>query len=230
MPFLFRATPRHGNRQEVSSLGSQPEGGRAFSRPTRRHPRRYENNATTCTRSSIRAIWAPHSKALDSGGPHTVDAYAADDDRDLARIRKICLRFPGCDEGELEAPTRRVVEAQPGRACDPRAHARRAVGGTNAVRPRGRTRGPRGFARPGARARAPERRARRRQLHRHDQAGRGSAHREARAPGRAFDRLDHGVDRRRRGRDLDRATRSEQARGLRRNCRGALPTSRATQP
>src|SRR5215207_83951 len=33
MPFLFRATPQHGNRQTASSLGSQPAGGRAFSRP-----------------------------------------------------------------------------------------------------------------------------------------------------------------------------------------------------
>jgi hypothetical protein len=33
MPFLFRATPQHGNRRADLSLGSQPEGGRAFSRP-----------------------------------------------------------------------------------------------------------------------------------------------------------------------------------------------------
>jgi hypothetical protein len=33
MPFLFRATPQHGNRRADLSIGSQPEGGRAFSRP-----------------------------------------------------------------------------------------------------------------------------------------------------------------------------------------------------
>ena len=33
MPFLFRATPQHGNRRMASSLGSQPESGRALSRP-----------------------------------------------------------------------------------------------------------------------------------------------------------------------------------------------------
>jgi GNAT superfamily N-acetyltransferase len=33
MPFLFRATPQHGNRQTAPSFGSQPKGSRAFSRP-----------------------------------------------------------------------------------------------------------------------------------------------------------------------------------------------------
>src|SRR6266542_1663648 len=33
MPFLFRATPQHGNRRADSSLRSQPEGGRALSGP-----------------------------------------------------------------------------------------------------------------------------------------------------------------------------------------------------
>src|SRR3954451_14243653 len=34
MPFLFRATPQHGNRRTASSFRSQPESGRAFLRPT----------------------------------------------------------------------------------------------------------------------------------------------------------------------------------------------------
>ncbi|MDQ1510453.1 MAG: hypothetical protein QOG50_2297 [Actinomycetota bacterium] len=57
-PFLFRATPQHGNRRMASSLGSQPESGRAFSRPNRRHPRRYEMTAARDTHSTIRAICA----------------------------------------------------------------------------------------------------------------------------------------------------------------------------
>jgi hypothetical protein len=56
MPFLFRATPQHGNRQTVSSLGSQPESGRAFSRPIHQHPRRYETTATRDSNSTIRAF------------------------------------------------------------------------------------------------------------------------------------------------------------------------------
>lgn len=38
------------------SFGSQPHGDRAFERHTRPDPRRYENHATPCIRSSIRAI------------------------------------------------------------------------------------------------------------------------------------------------------------------------------
>jgi hypothetical protein len=39
--------PRHstGTSEEVSSFGSQPNGGRAFSRPPRLHPQRYEFTA-----------------------------------------------------------------------------------------------------------------------------------------------------------------------------------------
>ena len=40
----------------ASSLKSQPESGRAFSRPTRRHPRRYETTAARDTHSTIRAL------------------------------------------------------------------------------------------------------------------------------------------------------------------------------
>jgi hypothetical protein len=64
MPFLFRATPQHGNQQPASSLGSQPESGRALSRPIRRHPRRYETTAARDTNSTIRAICARRSLAL----------------------------------------------------------------------------------------------------------------------------------------------------------------------
>ena len=42
---LFRATPQHGNQQTAPSLESQPEGSRAFLRPSRQHPRRYEHLA-----------------------------------------------------------------------------------------------------------------------------------------------------------------------------------------
>ena len=53
--------PRHstGTSEAASSLGSQPTGGRAFSRPTRRHPRRYEPTAARDRNSTIRAICAP---------------------------------------------------------------------------------------------------------------------------------------------------------------------------
>src|SRR5260370_168884 len=65
MPFLFRATPRHGYRQRASSLGS-PTGGRAFSRPIRRHPRRYETTAARDRNSTIRAICAGMSQSVES--------------------------------------------------------------------------------------------------------------------------------------------------------------------
>ena len=57
MPFLFRATPQHGNRRADSSLESQPERRQGILETTRRHPRRYETTAARDTHSTIRAIW-----------------------------------------------------------------------------------------------------------------------------------------------------------------------------
>ena len=96
------------------------------------------------------------------------------------------------------------------------------VGRAHAVRPGGRARGAQRRVRPGAGARAAERRARRRELDRHDEARRRGAEGQTRAARCAFDRLDHGVDRHRRRRDLDRAARPPQACGFRRNGRGVV--------
>jgi hypothetical protein len=57
MPFLFRATPQHGNRRADSSLGSQPQWRQGIIGTTRRHPRRYETTAARDSHSTIRAIW-----------------------------------------------------------------------------------------------------------------------------------------------------------------------------
>src|SRR3954451_15623480 len=56
MPFLFRATPQHGNRQTASSLGSQTSRRQGIIETLRRHPRRYVNTAARDTYSTIRAL------------------------------------------------------------------------------------------------------------------------------------------------------------------------------
>lgn len=68
MPFLFRATPQHGNRQDGLIAHKPTERRQGILETTRRHPRRYEYTPTTCTRFSIRAICAARASQAGIGG------------------------------------------------------------------------------------------------------------------------------------------------------------------
>src|SRR6266581_2173073 len=81
MPFLFRATPQHGNRRADSSLRSQPKRRQGILETTRRHPRRYETTAARDTHSTIKAVCgrAPEAEVSEFSGTYDVLASRWDD-------------------------------------------------------------------------------------------------------------------------------------------------------
>ena len=71
MPFLFRATPQHGNRRMVLIARKPTRKRQGILETNRRHPRRYEPTAARDTNSTIRAVCGVMSR---EAGP-VVDGF-----------------------------------------------------------------------------------------------------------------------------------------------------------